>query len=1466
MIFPLPSLCGGTAAEVDQNKLAKIGWAEENYYSTYQQYFYSNLTSQPQLSWRVYALPFMGYSKLFAKFRLDEPWNSANNLPLAAEMPDVYRSWGDADSDATRFQIIQGTQSSSTKHWLNVSAVQRARRGNSTHGEGNAILVLQTAPSSAVVWTKPDDLVYTDAQSTLAKLTSPLFPAYFWSSSQSAASSVKLVPQNISVGQFESIATIAQSPGVVGVDVDSLARAWAERPDTPATREEFGVIKAPSNIREISIALGNFESTFKVLPQATRSPNLAEPTPVSWRVQLLPYLGLRELYDRYKFNEPWDSSANLALLNEMPDVYRSANDSSTSTTTRIRFLDGTDTAHDRSRSRLIMSNFRDGVGNTLLFAEVGIDKAVPWTQPEAIPVDMSNVWASLGSFPDGYMRIGLASGYSGMLGTSAPNAEVAALLTLGLANTTSRPRAELYDGLTIIERSGMSVNLSARDALGALSFAALELENGFRRYPSNVFATGTTSSPLLSWRVAILPYLESTALYNEFRFNEPWDSPHNLSLLEYMPYWFRSYGDPITSTTTRMQSFVGDNSVINSTGKRVRSFALPNGMSNTLAFVQTGVDKSVTWTKPDDVNADANNIWKELGRVGKTAPFALVDTGVRSLDRDGLGWLNLSEATSALTALNKTIIETNTLVIREGDFAKVETFHLAFDEVFEMDQQSFLTMVPGMTFAAAENSTLDGTRKVQLRWGKRSDPANPNSPLIVSQMLDVYVVDNEASTLGVDVDRVSENGGVFNFVVTRGTTSDLNTPLTIALTTDSAPRIQLPSSVVIPAGETFVRFLGVTTNNSAIEGPVSIQVTASATGRLDGTVQLYINDDDTLRLSIDPATINETRGTAIGTVTRLFGSLDAPLTVFLRSSDTNVARVAFQATIPAGSSSASFTITAMNDAKTDGVQIVNILADAKEYGRSDQQLTVNDFGPLTIRTESTSISEREGRTLITLTRGDAGLGSPLTVQLRSSDTTELVVPPTVTIPANERSITFEAIAVDDAILDGPRAVTILASNDLYDSGSTTVTVNDYEELSVQFDSNSMSENGGSVQALLTRGNRDDLSQPITVQMHTNFPDVIELPVTVTIPAGSMSTSFLVKAIDDDRLDVNRVVYVEAVHPAYVNLGAELLIEDHETLTVDFDEARIAENGQTQGRVTRSNTNNNEAITVALKQSTAGVIIPASVTIPAGSAVGFFTITGDDNSVVESSRTVEIEASHPIYFSVPKAIEVTDFEPLQFELSEVRAYEGTTITATVTRNLDDLSQQAFVSVIVSDASLMTAPSSVTIPANERTATFVIEVLRDRFRDGDKLATIEVSSQGFEDASLQVTTLDLESLWHNTRMPMDVNDDGAVSPLDALLVINLINVARGPVGDMQRNTTSPLFADTNNDGQLSPIDALLIINQLNRRSDGGSAEGETNLPINKPAVIDAALIQLAADIDEQTDAARGLRRRGIATLRC
>jgi len=76
--------------------------------------------------------------------------------------------------------------------------------------------------------------------------------------------------------------------------------------------------------------------------------------------------------------------------------------------------------------------------------------------------------------------------------------------------------------------------------------------------------------------------------------------------------------------------------------------------------------------------------------------------------------------------------------------------------------------------------------------------------------------------------------------------------------------------------------------------------------------------------------------------------------------------------------------------------------------------------------------------------------------------------------------------------------------------------------------------------------------------------------------------------------------------------------------------------------------------------------------------------------------------------------------------------------------------------------------------------------------------------------------------NSRDKADVDNDGFVSPIDALLIINRLNS-----GDTTLSS-SPFahapFVDVNGDGSCAPIDALMVINYLNAQSGSSTPAGE------------------------------------------
>ncbi len=118
--------------------------------------------------------------------------------------------------------------------------------------------------------------------------------------------------------------------------------------------------------------------------------------------------------------------------------------------------------------------------------------------------------------------------------------------------------------------------------------------------------------PLLSWRVAILPFIDEDGLYKQFHLDEPWDSPHNLALLQQIPRQFSPYPDVVAEpTTTLFQAFVGPGTAFERGDLTWRDFT--DGTSTTILLVEAGV--GVPWTKPADLPYDPHGPLPQLGKV-----------------------------------------------------------------------------------------------------------------------------------------------------------------------------------------------------------------------------------------------------------------------------------------------------------------------------------------------------------------------------------------------------------------------------------------------------------------------------------------------------------------------------------------------------------------------------------------------------------------------------------------------------------------------------------------------------------------------------------------------------------------------------------------------------------------------------------------------------------------------------------
>ena len=129
----------------------------------------------PLHSWRVLLLPYLGHDELYAKIRLDEPWDSEHNRQFHHESLDVYRcpstTLGDGE---TSYTVVIGEETA-----FNDSGTGRKL---SDFGPKSADLILLGEMQPARCWMQPLEATWEDAKYlTTSRRASVLFSnAHSW--------------------------------------------------------------------------------------------------------------------------------------------------------------------------------------------------------------------------------------------------------------------------------------------------------------------------------------------------------------------------------------------------------------------------------------------------------------------------------------------------------------------------------------------------------------------------------------------------------------------------------------------------------------------------------------------------------------------------------------------------------------------------------------------------------------------------------------------------------------------------------------------------------------------------------------------------------------------------------------------------------------------------------------------------------------------------------------------------------------------------------------------------------------------------------------------------------------------------------------------------------------------------------------------------------------------------------------
>jgi hypothetical protein len=161
-----------------------------------------------------------------------------------------------------------------------------------------------------------------------------------------------------------------------------------------------------------------------------------------------------------------------------------------------------------------------------------------------------------------------------------------------------------------------------------------------------------------------------------------------------------------------------------------------------------------------------------------------------------------------------------------------------------------------------------------------------------------------------------------------------------------------------------------------------------------------------------------------------------------------------------------------------------------------------------------------GATQGTVTR-NTPTNSDLVVSLVSLDTSEVIVPPTVTILAGDTLANFPINPVQDFIIDGDQTAAIVAYASGFSSDSTTIDVLDSSVeagLTLTIAAPSILESAGAAATTATVTRNNSTAADLVVNLISHDLSEAAVPTTVTILAGQTSVTFDIDAVDDVFID------------------------------------------------------------------------------------------------------------------------------------------------------------------------------------------------------------------------------------------------------------------------------------------------------------------------------------------------------------
>ncbi|WP_145343243.1 dockerin type I domain-containing protein [Rosistilla ulvae] len=284
------------------------------------------------------------------------------------------------------------------------------------------------------------------------------------------------------------------------------------------------------------------------------------------------------------------------------------------------------------------------------------------------------------------------------------------------------------------------------------------------------------------------------------------------------------------------------------------------------------------------------------------------------------------------------------------------------------------------------------------------------------------------------------------------------------------------------------------------------------------------------------------------------------------------------------------------------------------------------------------------------------------------------------------------------------------------------------------------------------------------------------------------------------------------------------------LLLTVNRSSINENagsGAAELTVSRGAASTTTAQTVSLSSSDLSeASIATSVTIPAGQTSVVVPVTAIDDNLLDGDQIVRFVASASGFDDSEVGLAVKDVESIiaSLNVSEIAEDElAAGMALTVRRSNTDTQTSMIVQVAGDPSGSLGIGSTVTIPAGQQQVVIPLAGEDDTLQQGPRTFELSFTADAYLSGAAELLIRDDEpAFYQNPDNPLDVNGDTFITPIDALRILNSLNLNGG--SRRLDPVTEPLgtsFFDTNGDYQLTPLDALIVINAIGRQATGEAA---------------------------------------------